>query len=293
MTEQDYNQSSRKITWFPGHMTKAIKEVKGRLNQVDLVIEVRDARLPFTSDNRDLRNIIQTKKHLIVCNKSNLADPVVTDHWKKWFAEQKQEVMFINALDSQSIKPILNKSKVLVKDKLEKFRKKGITPPPIRMMIIGIPNTGKSTLINKLTKTSKAKTGERPGVTQRQDWISLGNDFELLDTPGIMPPHIETEEQGLSLSCIHAIKDEIAGLPRIAPFFLNYMIKEYPSCLTEKYNLSEDIVLEAESMVEKIAVSYQMLKKEGVIDEMKVYRQVMNDFRKGRLGRISLERPAD
>jgi ribosome biogenesis GTPase A len=281
----------KNINWFPGHMAKAIRQVKNKIKLVDLIIEVRDARVALSSGNRFLDEIIGNKSKLIVLNKSNLAESENIQSWKIWFKDQNQPAVFINALNQKSIKGISDEARKMMKQKWEKFIKKQIAPPPLRMMIVGVPNTGKSTLINRLTKRNAAKTGDRPGVTQSQEWIVLGKDLELLDTPGIMPSKIDTKEQGLWLCAIHAIKDEIVGKVEVATFLLEYLLKKNTKQLHQKYNIDFTSGLQVDEYVLLIGERLNFLKTKGEIDFIKTCDQILSDFRKGLLGHCSFEFP--
>lgn len=287
--DTEYTAQSH-INWFPGHMNKAIRQVKQKLKLVDLVLEVRDARVALTSGNKSLHEIIGQKKHLIVLNKTNLADPENVKQWKEWFKENKINHVFINCLDKKSLKKALNEAKETMKEKWASFTKKGMRTPPLRMMIIGVPNTGKSTIINRLTRRNAAQTGDRPGVTRGQEWIVLGKDMELLDTPGIMPPHIDTEEKGLWLCAINSIKDEIVGVEKVAHYLVNFMLERYSKLLEEKYGV-ETNGLDSIGAILKIGERLNLKKAKNEIDITKTSVQILNDFRKGKLGRVSFEEP--
>lgn len=283
----------KNINWFPGHMAKAIRQVKDKMKLVDLILEVRDARVALSSGNRFLDEILGDKPKLIILNKSNLAEPENMQLWKNWFKNNQQSAIFINALNQKSIKAISNEARKIMQPKWEKYIRKQITPPPLRMMIVGVPNTGKSTLINRLTKRNAAKTGDRPGVTQSQEWIVLGKDLELLDTPGIMPSKIETKEQGLWLCAIHAIKDEIVGKTEVATFLLDYLLKKNVVDLHKKYNLDFTTGLSVNEYIFQIGAQLNFKKTKGEIDFAKTCNQILKDFRKGFLGYCSFELPPD
>lgn len=281
-----------RINWFPGHMAKALREVKERIKQVDLIIEVRDARIPMTSANSSLLGIIGNKNWMVVMNKSNLAESNVSNAWQTWFQEKGIKALFVNALDQPAVKHLERASKETMKKKWETFRKKGIQPPPLRLMIVGIPNTGKSTLINRLTKRKAAKTGERPGVTRHQEWIVLGKDIELLDTPGIMPPRIEREEQGLWLCAVHAIRDEIISRERLARFIIETSKEKNPIELKKRYKL-EYLDQDVDELILLIGKHLNYIKHKGDIDSSKTCNQILKDFRNGSLGQCSFESPPD
>ncbi|MBU2512943.1 ribosome biogenesis GTPase YlqF [bacterium] len=281
---------SERINWFPGHMTKALREVKQKIKKVDILVEIRDARIPQASGNPSISEIAQNKPRLIVLNKSNLADMESCKRWESWFLKAEQTAIFINALKPSSVKKITTMSRRLLQDKWQKYKDKGINTPPIRMLVVGIPNTGKSTVINRLTKRNAAKTGDRPGVTRHQEWIVLDKDIELLDTPGIMPPRIDTMQQGMWLCAIHAIKDEIVGKEKVATFLVDFLISRNSSELKKRYRL-DCLDHNAEELILQIGHRLNYKKHKGIVDYYKTCNQVLLDFRKGLLGNCSFEEP--
>jgi len=285
------NPLSNRINWFPGHMAKAFKEVQKKVKLVDLVIEVRDARVPLSSGNNALQKMLGNKPRMIVFNKSNLAEQEVVSQWQKWFLDKNISAIFINALEKKSLNLLSKTAKQIMKEKWKTFQDKGIRPPPLRMMMIGIPNTGKSTIINRLTNRNAAQTGNRPGVTRNQEWIVLAKNMELLDTPGIMPPRIDTEEQGYWLCAIHAIKDQILGEERVARFVVNYLINKNQSELLKHYQL-ESLDHQPEDLILMIGETLNFKKKKSEIDYTKSCSHILKDFRLGNLGRCSFEFPS-
>jgi ribosome biogenesis GTPase A len=285
------NMSGR-INWFPGHMAKALKKVKEKIGKVDIVVEIRDARVPLASGNPSIKDVIGGKHHLIVMNKTNLADSNTCRKWEKWFKQQVQPAVFVNAMQPKSLKKITNSCREMMQSRWRKFKEKGIQPPPLRLIIVGIPNTGKSTIINRLTNRNAAQTGDRPGVTRNQEWIILGRDLELLDTPGIMPPRIETEEEGMWLCSIHAVKDEIIGKDQVAAYVINQLLNIKSEHLKKRYQLN-CLDHNAEELMLLIGKQLNYKKRQGEIDLIKTYGQVLQDFRKGLLGPFSFEVPPD
>ena len=289
---QSAHNMSGRINWFPGHMAKALRQVKQQIAKVDVVVEIRDARVPLSSGNPALVDMCGEKPRLIVLNKMNLADKAISEAWQHWFQQHQQPAVFVNALQAPTLKQIAQHCRRMMKEKWQSFQKKGIKPPPLRLMIVGIPNTGKSTIINRLTRRSAAKTGDRPGVTRSQEWIVLGKDMELLDTPGIMPPRIETEEQGMWLCAIHAIKDEIMGHEKVAAYVVNQLVKINAERFKKRYQL-ERLDHTAEEIFLHIGERLNYKKKKGEIDLMKTFNQVLKDFRNGLLGPCSFETPLE
>ena len=283
-------QHKKRINWFPGHMLTAQREIVKKIGSVDLVLEVRDARVVMSSGNRSLQKLLERKPRLIVLNKSNLADPENMALWKTWFQGQKQPYLFINSFDRRSLDRVTTAAKNMMKVRWDSFQKKGIRHPPLRMMLLGIPNTGKSTIINRLTGRNAAKTGDRPGITRSQEWIVLRHNLELLDTPGVMLPRIDTREQGLWLSAIYAIRDEIVGKEQIAEFVVNYLVDKKSEGLERQYRIELRAEEPSETII-RIGHSLNYKKRKNQIDYAKVCARILNDFRKGFLGRYSFESP--
>jgi len=216
----------QQIQWFPGHMAKARREVTEKLNLIDIVFELTDARIPYSSRNPMIDEIIKQKPRIVLLNKEDMADPIMTNKWVKYYQEQNITAIPINSQTGDGLKQLIAKTKELTKEKFDKMRAKGIIKPrAIRAMVVGIPNSGKSTLINKLAKKNIAKTGNTPGVTRQQQWIKVGKEIELLDTPGILWPKFEDEQVGMNLALTGAIKDTILNLQDIAVYALQFLEK--------------------------------------------------------------------
>ncbi len=280
------------IQWFPGHMAKARRQVTEKLKLIDVVIELVDARLPASSRNPMIDEIIAHKPRLVVLNKADMADEGATKKWIAYFEEQGYKAVAINAQAGQGMKEITAACKELVKEKFDKMIAKGIKPRAIRALIVGIPNVGKSTLINKLAKKNIAKTGDRPGVTTAQQWIKVGKELELLDTPGILWPKFEDELVGLRLAATGAIKDSILNLQDVAVYALRFLGERYPERLKERYNLSEipeDIV----ELFDEIGKRRGCLLGGGLVDYDKTAELVLRELRAGKLGRLTLEQPGE
>ncbi len=283
-------QGQGRINWFPGHMAKALRGVRDKIGMVDLVLEIRDARVPLSSGNPAIEKHLKQKPRLIIFNKTNLADKAETRLWKDWFSQRSDPFLFVDAFSEKSLKVLSKMARKAMEGKWQKFIRKGINPPPLRMMLLGIPNTGKSTIINRLTKRRAANIGDRPGVTRSQEWIVLGKDLELLDTPGIMPPRIETEEQGLWLCAIHAIKDEIVGKEKVAIFVISHL-QQYPTDeFLKRYCVNDAGPLSPQELIMSIGAQLNFLKKGGEVDYMKTCGHILNDYRQGLLGTCSFER---
>jgi ribosome biogenesis GTPase A len=283
---------SNPINWFPGHMAKAMRLALTKVSKVDAMLEVRDARLPLTSGNSMLHEKLASKPRLIVLNKTDLADPENVGFWTDWLKRRGEPFIFISSGDRRSLRHLLVMARELGGRKRRKMVAKGIRSPPLRLMVIGIPNTGKSSLINRLIGRRAVPTGNRPGVTRGESWLVLNQDLELLDTPGIMPPRIETEEQGLGLCAIHAIKDEIVGQERVARFVATKLLKQHTAAFRQRYALSE-LDIEDQDVIEMIGKRLHFMKKGGEVDLAKTCVQLLTEFRSGALGTCCFEYPPD
>ncbi|MBP2077637.1 ribosome biogenesis GTPase YlqF [Oceanobacillus polygoni] len=278
------------IQWFPGHMAKARREVEEKLKLVDFVMELVDARTPLSSQNPMLQQVLQQKSKMIVLMKKDLADARQTEKWIAYFREKKIPAIAVDVNNKADIKNVIQMAKELGQEKMDKLLKKGIQPRAARAMIVGIPNVGKSTLINRLANKKIAKTGDRPGITKQQLWIKVKKDFELLDTPGILWPKFEEEAVGYRLAAIGTIKDQLLSLQDITAFVIQYMQVHYPVQLEERYEIDRDM----DDMLEifnTIGKQRGALLSGGNISFDKVAEIVLRDLRTGRLGNITLETP--
>lgn len=280
------------IQWFPGHMAKARREVTEKLKLVDIIFELVDARIPLSSRNPMIEQIIQQKPRIVLLNKADMADPVLTKQWIEYFKHQGLTAISINSQDGQGMKEITLAAKQILQAKFDKQKAKGIRPRAIRAMIVGIPNAGKSTLINRLAKKNIAKTGNKPGVTKAQSWIKVGKEMELLDTPGILWPKFEDQEIGLKLALTGAIKDTILNLQDIAVYALRFLTTHYPEKLIERYQLAE-IPEEIVELFDEIGKKRGCLVSGGTVDYDKVTELIIREFRSEKFGRITLETPRD
>jgi ribosome biogenesis GTPase A len=281
------------IQWFPGHMAKARRQVTEKLKLIDIVYELVDARIPQSSRNPMIDEIISNKPRLVLLNKSDKADKETTEKWLAYYRSKGIPALAIDAQAGKGMKQILSMSKEILKDKFERMQAKGIKKPrAIRAMIVGIPNVGKSTLINRLANKNIAKTGDRPGVTQAQQWIKVGKELELLDTPGILWPKFEDELVGLKLATTGAIKDAILNLQDVAVYALRFLATHYPDALKERYGLTEipeDIV----ELFDAIGKKRGCIVSGGMIDYDKTAELVLREIRSEKLGRLSFEHPED
>ena len=275
--------------WYPGHMTKAKRMMQEDIKLIDLVIEIIDARVPLSSRNPDIDELGKNKARLIILNKSDLADEKKNDAWAAWFQGKGCFTAKVNARSGAGMKKIQDTIQEACKEKIERDRKRGIMNRPVRAMVVGIPNAGKSTFINTLVGKACAKTGNKPGVTKGKQWIRLNKNIELLDTPGILWPKFEDQLVGLKLAVVGSIKDELLQSEELAMWLIAYLRKEYAGLLTERYQIEEDGTdLE---ILERIAQSRGCRLKGNLPDYPKTAALIVEDFRSGRLGRITVERP--
>lgn len=282
--------------WYPGHMTKAKRQMQEDIKLIDLVIELVDARIPLSSRNPDIDELGRNKARLILMNKSDLADEEVSRAWADFF---KQKGYYVVSLDSRSKSGMKNVTNVVMeacKEKIERDRKRGIKNRPVRAMVVGIPNVGKSTFINSYAGKACAKTGNKPGVTKGKQWIRLNKNVELLDTPGILWPKFEDQMVGLRLALIGSIKDEILNIDELSLELIKILTSNYPGVLSERYSiegstLSEDV--EAVEILEQIAKNRKCISKGNELDYSKAAALVIDEFRSGKLGNITLERPQE
>lgn len=283
---------STTIQWFPGHMAKARREVTEKLKLVDIVFELVDARLPLSSRNPMINDIVQHKPRVIIINKVDMADPNKVKLWIKYFADQGISAVAVNSQDGKGLNQITAAAKLVLKEKFEKLAAKGVRPRAIRAMVIGIPNVGKSTLINRIAKKNIAKTGNMPGVTKAQSWIKLNKDIDLLDTPGILWPKFEDQEIGRKLAITGAIKDQLLNMQELSMYGLKFLEREYPNRLKETYGLetiSEDWI----EIFEHIGQKRVIYGTGGVVDYDKTSEVIVRDIRSGTFGGLTFEVPAD
>lgn len=278
------------IQWYPGHMTKAKRMMQEDIKLIDVVIELIDARVPYSSKNPDIDALAANKYRLILLNKTDLADASATAEWENYYKEKGFFVAKINARSGDGMKNISNVVKEACKEKIERDRKRGIINRPLRAMIVGIPNVGKSTFINSYARKACTKVGNKPGVTKGKQWIRLGKNIELLDTPGILWPKFDDKEVGLRLAFIGSINDEILSITDLAYELIKFLQLNYCQSLVDRYNINEDA--DSVHILEQIAEKRACIKKGGELDIDKAAAQLLDDFRAGKLGRISLERPA-
>lgn len=284
------------IQWFPGHMTRAKRQIEEKLKLIDVVIELLDARIPQSSRNPMIDEITGAKPRLILLNKADLADSERTAEWSRYFRDKGHMTLAIDANTGTGVKEIAGKAKELLKEKIQRQIDKGMKPRPIRALIVGIPNVGKSTLINRIAGRNIAITGDRPGVTKGQQWIKTGGDLELLDTPGILWPRFDDPIAGFRLAATGAIKEDVLHIDEVACFVLQDLVRGYRPILEERYGLT-DLPTELPDLQAAVDVLEQIGRRRGClaggghVDYEKAAGIVLRELRAGKLGRMTLESP--
>lgn len=275
--------------WYPGHMTKAKRMMEENIKLIDLVIELVDARIPLSSRNPEIDNLGKNKSRLVLLNKSDLADERYNEQWVTYFKEKGYHVVKVNARNGNGIKQVNAAVLEACKEKIERDRKRGILNRPVRAMVVGIPNVGKSTFINSFAGKACTKTGNKPGVTKGKQWIKLNKNVELLDTPGILWPKFDDQTVGLRLAFIGSIKDEILNVDELALELIGFLKENYAGVLEKRYEVDESE--NVTELLAGIAKNRGCVAKGEEIDYSKAAILLMDDFRSGRLGRITLEFP--
>ena len=287
--KSDNNKST--INWYPGHMTKAVRMMEENLKLIDLVIELVDARIPVSSKNPDIDRMANGKYRLICLNKSDLADEKQNEAWIKYYQSKGFSVLKVNSRSGAGIKNLNNVILEVCKEKIERDKKRGIKNRPIRAMICGIPNVGKSTFINSVCKKAVAKTGNKPGVTKGKQWIRINKNIELLDTPGILWPKFEDKKIGINLAIIGSINDDILITTDIAAELIKNLKTNYSGVLANKYELDES--KDEYEILNNFSQIRRCLKKGGEVDSDKGAKLLIDDFRNGKILRITLEFPEE
>lgn len=290
------------INWYPGHMAKTKRQIQEDLKLIDVVVELLDSRIPISSRNPDINTLVQGKKKIIVLNKSDLANEKETIKWMEYFKTQKILAVITDANSGKGIKEVIKQAELIMKDELDKREEKGRTGRKIRIMILGIPNVGKSSFINRLANKNSLEVGNKPGVTRKKQWIKISNSIELLDTPGVLWPKFESDEVALNLAYTGTIKDDVLEKTDVAFYFLKYMLENEIDKLVSRYNLNKQEilnVLENQTRPENEIIYDIMLKigksrgavvSGGNVDDVKTANIILEDFRSGKLGRITLEK---
>lgn len=283
---------SMNINWYPGHMKKTRESIEKNLSMVDLVLELIDSRIPYSSQNPVIDSIVKNKPRIIILNKYDLADSKANKLWQDYFKKQGIDTVLVDSLSGKGVNDLLRMAEKVTEEKRKSYEKRGVISRATRAMIIGIPNVGKSTLINTLSGRKGAKTGNKPGVTKANQWIKTRGKLELLDTPGILWPKFEDQNVGINLAVTGAIKDEILDIETLALKLIEKLLIHYPQLLTKRYGISMDGLSPLEIM-EAIGSKRGCIIKGGEIDYTKVSSLILDEFRKGVIGNISLEFPLE
>jgi len=293
------------INWYPGHMLKTKRQISEDLKLIDVVIELLDARIPLASQNPDVAEMIKNKNHIIVLNKSDLAEDSKTNTWKEYFKKSGKSAVVVDSNAGKGIKDVLAEVQKIMGADLEKAEIKGIVKKRIRLMILGIPNVGKSSFINRMCNKKSAIVGNKPGVTKQKQWVKVSENIELLDTPGVLWPRFEDKEVSLRLAYVGTIKDDVLIKVDVAHSLLKYLFENYKNKVLERYKVTEEELTEMvehdreiEYEVDEIYCLMKLISKKrgallsgGYFDEEKVAGIILNEFRSGTIGRITLERP--
>ncbi len=281
------------IQWFPGHMMKTQRMMKENIRLIDIVLELVDARLPLSSRNPKIDEIVGDKPRLILLNKADIADSIVTGEWEDYFQKKGIPTLTISSTGNKKLNFIFSKCKEILADKIEKQKERGITNASVKIIVVGVPNVGKSSLINKLSGRKSAITGDRPGVTRGKQWIRLDNGIELLDTPGILWPKFEDDMVGKKLAFTGAIKDEIMDIEELACELLSFLRENYPENLCNRYKMKDIENLTPYEMLTLLGKNRGFVVSGGEIDTERAANILLDEFRGAKLGNISLERPSD
>ncbi len=279
------------LQWFPGHMTKTRRMIEENLKLIDVVIELVDARIPLSSRNPQIDEIVKDKPRLLLLNKSDIADSVLNKKWEQYFAQKGVAVMSISSTSGKSLSAVTEKCRELLKEKTARDKERGIVNRPVKIMVVGVPNVGKSSFINKLSGKKNAKTGDRPGVTTGKQWIRLANGFELLDTPGILWPKFEDQQVGLKLAYTGAIRDEVIDTEELACHFLVFLRDNYPDALLKRYKMTDMDDLDGFELLQLLGRKRGFVVSGGEIDTLRAASVLLDEFRGAKLGNITLESP--
>lgn len=304
--EKKNNNQEEKLTkvginWFPGHMAKTRRQIAEDLKMIDVVVEILDARIPNSSQNPDIRQITQNKKKIIILNKYDLADNAKTEKWIEYFNKKERKVVLADSLTGKGVNETTRQIQKIMEDEMQKMADKGRIGRKIRTMIVGIPNVGKSSFINRISKKTSAEVGNKPGVTKQKQWIRINEKIELLDTPGVLWPKFESQKVAMNLAITGTIKDDILDLVEVAYTLTKFMLENYKENLLQRYSLEEkkidEILQQDQAENENIYEIMQLIGRRrgailgGNIDDERTAKLILDDFRSGKLGKITLEIP--
>ena len=289
------------INWFPGHMAKTRKQITEDLKLVDVIIEILDARIPLSSQNPEIKQITQNKKKIVILNKCDLSDENDNKKWMEYFIKQGNKVVLVDSNTGKGVNEVIKQTQTVMEEELKRLAEKGRIGRKIRVMIVGIPNVGKSSFINRIAKKNSAEVGNKPGVTKQKQWIRINEQIELMDTPGVLWPKFENENVALNLSFTGTIKDDLLEITEIAYCLIKFLLENYKNNLLERYSLNEqivnDILEQDQEENQNIYEIMQLIGKRrgaiisgGNIDDEKTSKIILEDFRSGKLGKITLEK---
>ena len=301
MNEDTKSLPSTSINWFPGHMAKTRRQITEDLKLVDVIVEILDARIPISSQNPEIQEIIKNKKKIIILNKSDLSDEKDNKKWINYFTKKGSRVVLANSNTGKGIDEVIRQIQKAMQNEIDEYKEKGRIGRKIRVMVVGIPNVGKSSFINRIAKKNSAGVANRQGVTKQKQWIRINENIELMDTPGVLWPKFESEEVALNLAFTGTIKDDILEITEIAYQLTKFLLKEYKSNLLERYSLDEnevnEILQQEQAENQNIYEVMQLIGRKrgaiisgGNVDDEKTSRIILDDFRTGKLGKISLEK---
>lgn len=295
------NSTKSSFNWFPGHMAKTRRQIAEDLKMIDVVVEILDARIPMSSQNPDIRQITQNKKKIIVLNKYDLSDKNKTERWIEYFTQKGQKVVLADSLTGKGVNETVRQIQKVMEENMQKMADKGRIGRKIRTMIVGIPNVGKSSFINRISKKTSAEVGNKPGVTKQKQWIRINEKIELLDTPGVLWPKFESQKVAMNLAITGTIKDDILDLVEVAYTLTKFMLENYKENLLQRYSLEEkkidEILQQDQAENENIYEIMQLIGRRrgailgGNVDDERTAKLILDDFRSGKLGKITLEIP--
>lgn len=283
----------RNIQWFPGHMTKTRRMIAANLSLVDAVVEILDARIPMSSRNPDMNSMVNNKPRLFILNKADMADPKMTDKWIAYFKKQGIAAIAMDCKSGKGVKNFKGAIEQLLSELLERRKNAGMIGTPIRLMIVGIPNVGKSSFINRMAQSKRAKVEDRPGVTRTKQWVKIGSNMELLDMPGVLWPKFDDQEVAKRLAFTGAINDDVVDIEMLAMHLLEYLAKNYPDTLETRYKMTEFNEMGGIELLETMGRKRGMLISGGEVNIERAAITLIDEYRSGRLGRMTLESPED
>lgn len=283
----------RNIQWFPGHMTKTRRMIASNLSLIDAVVEILDARIPMSSRNPDMSSMVNNKPRLFILNKADMADPKMTDKWIAYFKKQGIAAIAMDCKSGKGVKNFKGAIEQLLSELLERRKNAGMIGTPIRLMIVGIPNVGKSSFINRMAQSKRAKVEDRPGVTRTKQWVKIGSNMELLDMPGVLWPKFDDQEVAKRLAFTGAINDDVVDIEMLAMLLLEYLAKNYPDTLETRYKMTEFSEMGGIELLETMGRKRGMLISGGEVNIERAAITLIDEYRSGKLGRMTLESPED